>query len=289
MDTSSKSRALVLGGGGVTGIGWEVGVLAGLLDQGADLRAADAVIGTSAGAFVGANYAAGVPWAQVLQMQERASDHEPLRRLVPEVYQAWRDAFVDGAGDPRAVGVGFGRVARRFDPTMGAAERRQVVRSRLATDSWAPALRICVTDADTGELVVLGPEADVRLEEAVEASGAVPGIWPAVKIGGREWIDAGMVSAANAATATGHDHVVVLAPMPEGFVGIPSAAQDVAGLALGARALLLTPDEESQLAIGDNPYDPTRAGAAAAAGRRQGRARATDVIAAWLLPPTAQA
>ncbi|GAB3274063.1 hypothetical protein GCM10027456_63730 [Kineosporia babensis] len=39
-------------GGGITGIGWEVGVLAGLLDEGVDLRNADAVIGTSAGSFV---------------------------------------------------------------------------------------------------------------------------------------------------------------------------------------------------------------------------------------------
>ncbi|MER7155387.1 patatin-like phospholipase family protein, partial [Streptomyces lydicus] len=49
--------ALVLGGGGLTGIGWEVGVLAGLADAGIDLADADVVIGTSAGSIVGAHLA----------------------------------------------------------------------------------------------------------------------------------------------------------------------------------------------------------------------------------------
>jgi len=47
-------RALVLAGGGVTGIAWESGVLAGLSAGGIDMRNWDLVVGTSAGAFVGA-------------------------------------------------------------------------------------------------------------------------------------------------------------------------------------------------------------------------------------------
>jgi NTE family protein len=47
-------RALVLAGGGVTGIAWESGVLAGLAAGGVDTEHWDLVVGTSAGAFVGA-------------------------------------------------------------------------------------------------------------------------------------------------------------------------------------------------------------------------------------------
>lgn len=47
-------RALVLGGGGVSGIAWETGVLVGLRDEGVDITAWDRVIGTSAGSIVGA-------------------------------------------------------------------------------------------------------------------------------------------------------------------------------------------------------------------------------------------
>ena len=48
------TRALVLGGGGTTGIAWECGVLDALTDAGLDVDAADRVVGTSAGALVGA-------------------------------------------------------------------------------------------------------------------------------------------------------------------------------------------------------------------------------------------
>ncbi|MBE1586846.1 hypothetical protein ACFPOI_00315 [Nonomuraea angiospora] len=40
------ARAVVLGGGGVLGIAWETGVLAGLAANGVDLREADLVVGT---------------------------------------------------------------------------------------------------------------------------------------------------------------------------------------------------------------------------------------------------
>jgi len=48
-------RALVLSGGGVTGIAWELGVIAGQADAGVDVTAAaDLIVGTSAGAAVAA-------------------------------------------------------------------------------------------------------------------------------------------------------------------------------------------------------------------------------------------
>ena len=53
--------ALVLGGGGITGIAWELGILKGLADAGVDLSGADRVIGTSAGSVVGAQVTSGAP------------------------------------------------------------------------------------------------------------------------------------------------------------------------------------------------------------------------------------
>ena len=47
-------RALILAGGGITGIAWESGVLAGLAAGGFDTQTWDLVVGTSAGAYVGA-------------------------------------------------------------------------------------------------------------------------------------------------------------------------------------------------------------------------------------------
>jgi NTE family protein len=53
------TRALVLGGGGLTGLAWEAGLLTGLAETGVDVRGWDRVVGTSAGAFVGAYVTAG--------------------------------------------------------------------------------------------------------------------------------------------------------------------------------------------------------------------------------------
>ncbi|MER8226022.1 patatin-like phospholipase family protein [Streptomyces sp. NPDC094143] len=52
MDKDTK--VLVLGGGGVAGIAWETGILAGLADAGVYVTDADLVVGTSAGATVAA-------------------------------------------------------------------------------------------------------------------------------------------------------------------------------------------------------------------------------------------
>src|SRR4029077_9557115 len=59
-DLKVTRRALVLGGGGITGIGWELGMLAGLCAAGVDLIRADVVVGTSAGSVVGAQIRSGV-------------------------------------------------------------------------------------------------------------------------------------------------------------------------------------------------------------------------------------
>ncbi|WP_406505942.1 hypothetical protein [Streptomyces sp. NBC_01602] len=52
--------ALVLGAGGVTGSAWETGILYGLAEAGVDLSTAGLIIGSSAGAVVGAQLASGL-------------------------------------------------------------------------------------------------------------------------------------------------------------------------------------------------------------------------------------
>jgi NTE family protein len=81
-------RALVLGGGGPVGIAWEVGLLAGLLEAGCDLRDADYVLGTSAGSFVGSQLAAGRDMRQtyeaiLLEEQRARSAADGAHRTPP--------------------------------------------------------------------------------------------------------------------------------------------------------------------------------------------------------------
>ena len=59
-EPARKTNAVVLGGGGATGVAWLAGVAHGLFDEGIDLRSTDLVVGTSAGSVVGSWLATGV-------------------------------------------------------------------------------------------------------------------------------------------------------------------------------------------------------------------------------------
>ncbi len=63
------TRAVVLRGGGVAGIAWEMGMLAGLAEAGIDIRKADLFLGTSAGAFVAAQITSGLTPEELLKRQ----------------------------------------------------------------------------------------------------------------------------------------------------------------------------------------------------------------------------
>src|SRR5690242_1820250 len=57
----ADGHALVIGGGGVAGIAWVTGLLAGLAEAGQDVTGgADVIIGTSAGATVAAQLGSGL-------------------------------------------------------------------------------------------------------------------------------------------------------------------------------------------------------------------------------------
>jgi NTE family protein len=271
----------VLGGGGLTGLAWEVGLLKGLADAGTDLGAADAIVGTSAGAFAGAYLASG-RLDEFFGRQFSDDVVEIAATMGQETIEAWAAAIAEGAGDPKAVGRALGRLALGAS-TVPAEARARVVRSRLAGLDWPDGrLKITAIDAETGELRLLDSGCAIPLTTAAAASGALPGLWPVVEANGRYWIDGGSVSSVNAWLGEGYDVVLVVAPAPEGMPGMPGIDQDVAHLrATGSQVIVVVPDLPSKQAIGDNPFDPARRAAVAKAGWTQGRLAAADVAAAW--------
>ena len=77
----SRPDVLVLGGGGVLGEAWMMGVLAGIEDAtGFDLRDCESFVGTSAGAIVAAHLVVGTPTAATVNRQHRRSRSATLSR-----------------------------------------------------------------------------------------------------------------------------------------------------------------------------------------------------------------
>jgi NTE family protein len=275
------SRALVLGGGGVTGVAWEIGLLAGLAESGLELTDPDLVVGTSAGAVVGAQVTSGLPLPELYARQLAGYVGERSARLSRRTIATMGWAAVRSR-EPRTARARIGRVALST-PTVPEAQRRAVIESRLPVHEW-PSTRLQVTavDAESGAFVVFDRDAGVSLVDAVAASCAVPGVWPPVTIDGRRWIDGGMRSSANADLAEGYQRVVVLAPVSGGFGPIARLADQVAALrAGGAQVSVVTPDRDARRAIGRNMLDPARRAMAARAGHAQAPAAAAEIRDTW--------
>jgi len=78
---SGGGRALVLGGGGVTGVAWEIGLLFGLAEAGLSLSLADVFVETSSGAVVAAQLTSGVPLDMLFAAQIASAPGEIAARL----------------------------------------------------------------------------------------------------------------------------------------------------------------------------------------------------------------
>jgi len=276
-----KNSAVVLGGGGATGIAWESGIIAGLLSTGINLANAETILGTSAGSFVGSALASGYNMADYYAMQLTGNHAEPHVKASAITRLLWVMAFILGGKDKNKVGRGMGNIARRHPAKISLDERLQVVQSRLVVQSFPSKLKVTAVDALTGETHLFDSQSGISLEKAVAASGAVPGVWPSISINETEWIDGGMISSTNALLVRGHKKIVILSPLPKRNGGISGTFEDAEKLKESAEVVLFTPDEISKKAIGENIYDATKAKAAASAGFEQGRSAAEAVLKIW--------
>jgi NTE family protein len=274
-------RALVLGGGGVTGVAWEIGLLHGLAESGVDLADADLVLGSSAGSVVGASIVTGQPLAAAYRGQLEPPPPADGARVSVSIIASMVWANLTSR-DPVRAAARIGKMALAAK-TESEAERRLVLAGRLPAHEWPERkLQVTALDARSGELTVFDAASGVPLLDAVGASCAVPGVWPPVTIGSRRFIDGGIRSPANADLAAGYERVVIVAPITRGLGRGTSVSHQAAGLtAAGARVIVLQPDAAAVAAIGRNVLDPARREPAARAGYAQAAAVAEQVAAVW--------
>jgi NTE family protein len=278
-------RALVLAGGGVAGIAWEIGVLRGIGDVDpellTELRRADVVIGTSAGSAVAAQITSRTLIDDLYsdQLSEHSSELEVELSL--EELMARFVTATSGATSPEDMRRRIGALALETS-TVSEATRRAVIASRLPEDSWPDGtLLLTAVEAETGEPAVFTQESRVDLVDAVAASCAVPGVWPPVTINGRRYIDGGVRSGTNADLAVGCDRVLVVTPSQWNVPQPWGSLTDEIDQLSPAEVQVVYANEASIAAFGANPLSPSTRAPAAREGRVIGRSETDAVGSFW--------
>ncbi len=268
-ELQQHSKALVLGGGGTTGIAWEMGVLLGLHDGGIEVNDAALVVGTSAGSVVGAQITSGslledLYARQLLPLEE--TKEQVVQFDLNEVMHVFSAGI--GAPDAQTARARIGAAALAVK-TMPEQERLDIITSRLPVQTWptTPRLIITAVDAHTGEWVLFDRDTDVPLALAVSSSCAVPGVYPPMTIGDHRYIDGGVRSGTNADIAKGYRRVLILraetldfaAMDPRQTTPVVTFDSELAELeGSGSQVHVSRPDSASAGTRGPNPLDSIR-------------------------------
>jgi NTE family protein len=282
-------RALVLGGGGPLGVAWESGLIAGFAQADVDLGQADFILGTSAGAIVGARLASGGDSARLADaVLDPASaeippppggSSEDFLKMVALMREAQ-----SGARHPAEVRRELGAYALAADATSEAAFFEVVGRELGAIPhlGWPVRNFACTAvDVEDGGFQLWQADSGVDLLPAVTSSACVPGLITPITLQGRRYMDGGMRSPTNADLAAGYDLIVVVAVAPPG-APTPQLDEEVETLkAVGATVVAITLDEGAGLAVGTDLMDSRRKPQAARAGLAQGLSQAGILKSVW--------
>ncbi len=222
--------ALALAGGGPLGAVYEVGALAALADAlpTLDFTRLHSYVGVSAGAYVTAALANGItPRAMVQLFIENEGEDGAV--LAPNVFMqpAFREYGKRVAKLPVALAQAVWSTAKHLKPqrivrelqrlsavlptgvfdnsAMEAAVRTLLTKSGRTNDfrELNSLLFLIATDLDSGETVEFGSKQfnHVPISQAVQASSALPAMYPPVKIGARYYVDGALNKTMHASSA----------------------------------------------------------------------------------------
>lgn len=224
--------ALALAGGGPLGAIYEIGALCALEEAFAGLRFAelDAYVGVSAGGFIAAGLANGLTPREICAsfIENTGPSHdvfepsvlirpawgEIARRLVSlpvlATQASWRYAF-----SRRSLSSAFERLGRAlpagfFSNAMIDVQLRRQFAAPGRTNDFRELKRklvLVATDLDSGEPAPFGqPGFDhVPISKAVQASAALPGLFPPVEIDGRHYVDGALKKTLHASVLLDED------------------------------------------------------------------------------------
>lgn len=221
--------ALALAGGGLSGAVYEIGALRALDEalEGVDLNDLDIYVGVSAGAFIGACLVNHLTTDQMCRaiLKNEPGEHPfvPETFLTPAVGELFQrtlsipgllwDAVVSYLQHPRerTVKESLTRLARALpvgvfdnEPLRQYLHKIYTIKGR--SDDFRELdrkLMVVAADLDSGEPVLFGGPGfdDVPISRAVQASSALPGIYPPVEIRGRYYVDGVLLKTLHASVA----------------------------------------------------------------------------------------
>lgn len=234
---------LAVAGGGPIGGMYELGALRALEQavEGLDLRVLDVYVGISAGAFLAAGLANRIGTAELCRIFISGDSDQARFRPDDFLRPAYAEYLRRAAALPRTLFGWFGDLARhpfaldtsdvllRFGSLLptglfdnGAIRRflAELFRSHGRSDDFRTLgrrLYVIATDLDSGEAVRFGAPGhdDVPISLAIEASAALPGLYPPVRIGGRHYVDGALRHTLHASVAleAGADLVLGVNPL----------------------------------------------------------------------------
>lgn len=283
------SKALVLSGGGPLAVAWECGVLSGLTQSGLALSSADFILGTSAGAIVGAQIASGrdptLMAKAIIAEGEKASAGKVGSVYPQEAIAKLPELFAKSqAGDTGRAEVGaYALAASTPDSAAAYIERMSSI---VWSERWPEKIGLVVVDIADGKPRVLRRNCGATLGTGVAASCCLPGLHPPVLIDGKHYMDGGLRSPANADLVGRFDTIVVLSFNPPGPVGQRMISRVTAQadqlIISGAKVSVTTPDEACLEAIGPNTMDFARRAEVVRQATAQGITIADSLTKIWL-------
>jgi NTE family protein len=236
----------VCGGGGDVGVAYMAGCMAAIYEvTGWDMGSANYIVGTSAGAIVGAALRAGIPPADFhATMRGEPVAARSAQILTPEVLGHQNELpplAQDALTNARLTGLSVitqiakNPLSTHPIPLVAAAlpEGRlnsDFVRNKIINlmgEEWpSEPLLVVATRMDNGHRVVLTNKSRVQtdLPTAVAASCAIPLVFKPVTIDDTKYVDGGLASSTNADILLRHelDAVIILAPLSTGSAVTPT-------------------------------------------------------------------
>jgi NTE family protein len=287
-ESKQLTRALVLGGGGPVGRAWQAGLVSGLVAKGIALRTADLILGTSAGAIVGAQLALDLDLAVVAPGPGAPAPAPSIG--MGELIRATAQASRASAPEPFRQTIGQFAL-KAATPSEDQSIQRLGI---LANRDWPANFRATAVSVGTGESVVWHRGSGVPLDRGVASSCALPGVWPPITIGSERYMDGGIRSMLNADLALGHNAVIIVScfalALPEGVKNEDWEAlnarlnAEIASLReSGARVSVITPSEGflRLTQLGTKMLDPSLVPAAVQLGGQQALLEAARLDRIW--------